>query len=282
MITYRTFGTMEADMLNPETVFLITGAALGVGRATARLVVDRGHRVVACDRLEGPLEELAGELGERALAVHFDIRDAAGWEHAFDRAEGEFGGVDVVVNNAAVLHSGLAHQQPWEDLQDTVEVNLLGVMKGIRAAVPRLMARGGGHIVTVGSFLSYIPMPGLAAYTATKHGVRAFVGCCAAELREESVSFSLVCPGAIDTPMLASQVDDDAVPLSFADEPLPPERVAEAIYRAAMDRPDELLVPAFRGRTLKLASLFPGVLRSMIPGAEKKGRERQAALRKSR
>jgi hypothetical protein len=82
--------------------------------------------------------------------------------------------------------------------------------------------------------------------------------------------------------MLDKQIDDDSVPLSFADPVLPAEEVAEAIYRAAVEKPDEIMVPSFRGRTLKLASLSPGVLRRMLPGAEKRGRARQAELRAKR
>jgi NAD(P)-dependent dehydrogenase (short-subunit alcohol dehydrogenase family) len=269
-------------MLEPESVFLITGAAQGVGRAAVELVVARGHRAVACDVQARPVEELCAALGERALPVPFDIRDSSGWARAFDRAAAAFGRVDVLVNNAATLHAGLAVDLPWELLRETVEVNLLGTMQGIRTAVPRFLAQGGGHIVTVGSFLSYIPMPGLAAYTATKHGVRAFVNCCAVELRDTPVTFTLVCPAAIDTPMLAKQVGDDSVPVSFADAPVTAEAVAEAILTAAIERPDEIFVPSFRGRTLKLASLSSALLRRMLPGAEQRGRERQAKLRTER
>jgi short-subunit dehydrogenase len=145
-----------------------------------------------------------------------------------------------------------------------------------------MIARGGGHIVTVGSFLSYIPMPGLAAYSATKHALRAFVNACSIELADSPVSFTLVCPAAIETPMLDKQVDDDSVALSFSDATLTAEQVAEAIYRAAVDRPDEIMVPSFRGKTLKLASLSLGMLRRMLPGAEKRGRARQAELRAKR
>jgi len=269
-------------MLDPNSVFLITGAAQGVGRAAVELVVSRGHRVVACDIQTEPVEELCDRLGEDALAVPLDIRDPDGWGRAFDRAGVAFGGVDVLVNNAAVLHAGNAVDVSWDEIQDTVDVNLLGVMKGIRTAVPRMLEQGGGHIITVGSFLSFIPLPGLAAYTATKHGLRAFVNCCSIELRDTAVSFTLVYPAAIETPMLDKQIDDDSVSLSFSDATLTAGEVAEAIYRAAVKRPDEIMVPSFRGKTLKLASLSQGLLRRMLPGAKKRGRQRQAELRARR
>jgi NAD(P)-dependent dehydrogenase (short-subunit alcohol dehydrogenase family) len=269
-------------MMKQDAVFLITGAALGVGRAATELVVTRGHRVVACDVRAELVAALCRDLGDNAVAVELDIRDSAAWQQAFDRAADAFGRVDVLVNNAAVLHAGLAVEVEWEAVQHTVDVNLLGVIKGIRTAVPRMIGQGGGHIVTVGSFLSHIPMPGLAVYTATKHAVRAFVSSCALELRDQPVGFTLVCPAAIDTPMLEIQIDDDSVPLSFAEEPVPPERVVEAIWRASVDRPAEIMVPSFQGRYLKVAGLYPGLLRRMLPAAEKRGRERQAKLRAAR
>jgi short-subunit dehydrogenase len=269
-------------MLEPRSVFLITGAAQGVGRAAAELVVSKGHRVVACDIQAEPIEELCGRLGKDALAVPLDIRDSDGWARAFDRADETFGGVDVLVNNAAVLHSGYAIDVPWDDIQATVDVNLLGVMKGIRTAVPRLISQGKGHIVTVGSFLSFIPLPGLATYSATKHGLRAFVNCCSLELYDTPVSFTMVYPAAIETPMLDKQIDDDSVSLSFSDATLTAGQVAEAIYRAAVEKPDEIMVPPFRGKTLKLASVSQGILRLMLPSAMKRGRKRQAQLRAMR
>jgi NAD(P)-dependent dehydrogenase (short-subunit alcohol dehydrogenase family) len=278
----KTCANLEAEMLDPESVFLITGAAQGVGRAAVELVVGRGHRCLACDVQAQPVEELCDRLAERAQPFTLDIRDGDGWDDAFSSAGEAFGKVDVLVNNAAVLHSGLAGDVAWEHIEETIEVNLLGTIRGIRAAVPRFIEQGGGHIVTVGSFLSYISVPGLATYAATKHAVRAFVDCLAVELRDGPISFSLVLPAAIDTPMLAKMIDDDSVPVVFSDPVLSAATVAEAIYRAAEGRPAEMMVPWFRGTTLKLASLSRGILRLMLPGAEKRGRERQAALRAER
>ena len=203
----------------------------------------------------------------------------ASWERALDEVWGRFGGADVLVNNAGLTYTGWVQDQRLHRLEHMLEVNLLGVVKGVRAVTPRFVAQGHGHIVNLGSIAGFVPLPGQTFYAATKHAVRAFHHGVALELRDTPVTLTLVCPGAVDTPMLRQQIDDDAAALSFADAPLTPQQVAEAVYRAAEKRPREILIPAARGEILRIAGVYPGLVARLVDRAVARGRRAMTRLR---
>lgn len=263
-------------MLKPGSVFFITGAASGIGAATAALLSARGHRVAACDVDFEAASALAGRLGEGTRAIQIDVRKPEDWQRALDEAWTSFGGVDVLVNNAGVIHTGWVRDQPFADLRHMVEVNLLGLMQGVLATVPRFHAQGHGHVINMGSLGAFVPLPGQSVYAATKHAVRAFHHGYAMEERDKRVAYTLVCPGVVDTPMLHQQVGNDASAISFSVPAMEPGRIAAAVLRAAEKQPLEILIPALEGERLRLAGIFPRLVRWMAPVAEKKGRKAMA------
>ena len=264
------------------SVLFITGAGRGIGAETARLAVARGHRVAIADIDADAARSMAGSLGENALAIELDVRDAAGWTRALDEAWARFDGVDVLVNNAAVVHSGLLHELALDVHRQIFEVNVLGLIAGIQAAVPRFLERGRGHIVTVASAQSFVPVPGEISYAATKHALRAISHGLALELRDTPLRFTIVYPPAVETPMLESLMDDDANAIAFADPPMPASVVAEAILKAVDRRPAEVFIPPFRGRLLRELGTRPAIMRRLLLSAEKRGRKRLAELRRQR
>ena len=262
-----------------EAVFFVTGAAHGIGAAFARLAVGRGCRVVLADVDVETARALAAALGEPALAVPLDVRDAEAWERALDQAWQHFGRVDVLVNNAGLLHDGTLLEQSEEQLRHMLEVNLMGAVNGLRAAVPRLARQGGGHVIDVGSLAGYVPLKGQAFYSATKHALRALHHAFALEQAGGPVAFTLVCPAAVDTRMLRRQVAADSNAVAFAGRPLSAEQVAEGLWRAAERRPRELLLPAAGGLGARLLGAFPGLLALVTPHVERAGRRSLRALR---
>lgn len=265
--------------MRPDAVFFVTGAAHGIGAAFARLAVGRGRRVVLADVDVAAARALAAALGERAQAVALDVRDEAAWERALDEAWARWGRVDVLVNDAGRLHGGTLLEQSPAQLREMIDVNLLGVAHGLRAAVPRLARQGSGHVIDVGSLAGYVPLKGQAFYSATKHALRALHHAFALEQAGGPVTFTLVCPAAVDTGMLRQQVGADSNAMAFAGRPLTAERVAEAIWRAAERRPREILLPAAGGLGARLLGAFPALLARVTPRVERAGR---AALRRLR
>jgi len=265
--------------MRPDAVFFVTGAAHGIGAAFARLAVGRGRRVVLADVDVEAVRALAAALGERAHPLALDVRDEAAWERALDEAWARWGRVDVLVNNAGLLHGGRLLEQSSAQLRHMLDVNLMGVANGLRAAVPRLARQGGGHVVDVGSLAAYLPLKGQAFYSATKHAVRALHHAFALEQAGGPVTFTLVCPAAVDTAMLRQQVGADSNAIAFAGRPLGAEQVAEGIWRAAARRPREILLPAAGGLGARLLGAFPSLLAAVTPRVERAGR---AALQRLR
>lgn len=249
---------------------LITGAAKGIGAAMARLCAAAGYRVVAVDVDEERLLELRGEVPQIETDV-LDVRDLAGWERMASRVESRGGPIDVLINNAGVCLPGPCDEVSAEDDRLTVEVNLLGVMNGVRTFLPRFLARGRGHVINVASMAAFAPAPDLAAYCATKHAVRAYTHSCALDHRHAPVHWTLACPSAVETPMLEGMRKKRAGAVVFTEKPMRPERFATAILDAIRAPKREVLVPSARGKVIRLLGLFPGLLARGMDDAVRKG-----------
>jgi 3alpha(or 20beta)-hydroxysteroid dehydrogenase len=220
-------------------VAIITGAARGQGEAEARLFVAEGARVVLTDVLADEVVAVASSLGDAASALAHDVTDAAAWQRVVDAADERFGGVDVLVNNAAVHWIRPLLQETPDDLRRIWEVNLLGPMLGMQAVAAAMEARGGGSVVNISSLAGQKGFYGHAAYGATKWGLRGVSQVAAVELGPLGIRVNSVYPGMIDTAMLPRSGDDDADAARAADLPLGrvgrPEEVAEVVAFLASD-----------------------------------------------
>jgi len=266
--------------IKPGTVFMVTGGAKGVGAATAALVVEQGGKVAVCDVDEEAMKSICVELGEAAIPVSLDVRDREAWDRAVAHVWEVFGHLDVLVNNAGVAFSGDTWSLPFEKHRQMIEVNLIGPIHGIQTVVPRFLEQGYGHVVNIGSMAGFSPGPQLGGYCATKHAIRAFSHSCALELVDMPVTFTLVCPDAIETPMIEGLSREDSAALVFSSTPMPVSRAAEAVIRASVDRPYEILLPPFRGFFMRFFGLFPGLLRRMLSRGYKKGEKALGDRRK--
>ena len=249
---------------------LVTGAAKGIGAAIVRLCVDEGHRVVAIDIDREGLSRLREELPGIETA-DLDVRDLAAWERVVEGAETQGGPIDVLINNAGVCLPGPCDQVSADDDRLTVEVNLIGVMNGVRTVLPRFLARKRGHVINVASMAAFAPAPDLAAYSATKHAVRAYTHSCALDHRHAPIDWTLVCPSAVETPMLESMRKRRAGVVVFTEKPMPPEKIAGAIVDAIRKPRGEVLVPNARGKLIRFIGLFPGLLSRGMDDAERRG-----------
>jgi len=262
----------RATNQGPKRV-LVTGAAKGIGAAIARLCVETGHRVVAVDIDREGLSQLREELPGTETAV-LDVRDLAAWGRVVEAAETQGGPIDVLINNAGVCLPGPCDQVSAEDDRLTVEVNLIGVMNGVRTLLPRFLARNRGHVINVASMGAFSPSPGLATYCATKHAVRAYTHSCALDHRHAPIHWTLACPSAVETPMLESMRQQRAGVVVFTEKPIPPEEIAGAIVDAIREPRREILVPNTQGKKLlRFIGLFPGLLARGMDDAERRGRE---------
>jgi SDR family mycofactocin-dependent oxidoreductase len=194
----------------PDRVALITGAARGIGAATARALAGDGWRVGLVDVLADELAATRAACGPDALAFVADVRGQAALDAAVGETVERFGRLDAAVSVAGIVAGGppawASDDETWSDLLD---VNLSGVWRLARAAVPALLAAPPprrGRFVAVSSAAGIKGLPKLAAYCASKHGVIGFVRAMAAELGASQVTANVVCPGSTDTAMLAETV----------------------------------------------------------------------------
>ena len=182
-------------------IVLITGAARGQGESEARLFAERGAGVVLIDVLEDEGRAVAESIGDAARFVAHDISDETAWAAVVDVARTEFGGVDVLVNNAGIYWVKMLAEETAEAFERMLRVNLVGAFLGTRAVIEPMRERGRGSIVNVSSTAGTIGYPGHAAYSAAKWGLRGLTRVSALELADAGIRVNCVLPGAVDTVM---------------------------------------------------------------------------------
>jgi 3alpha(or 20beta)-hydroxysteroid dehydrogenase len=223
-------------------VALITGAARGVGEATARRFVAEGARVVLGDVLDELGADVATTLGAAARYVHLDVTSEDSWRDTVESIRADEGHLEVLVNNAGILRVGSLLKTSTDTFLEVMRVNQLGPFLGMRTAAPLLIESGRGSIVNLSSTQGLEGYPGLVAYVASKFAVRGMTKTVALELAEHGVRVNSVHPTGITTPMLAAAAalrdESDARPVR-AGVPLGrmcrPEEVASLVCFLASD-----------------------------------------------
>lgn len=224
---------------------LVTGAASGIGKATALALGRRGADLVLCDLDEAGLkatETALRELGREVLARRVDVSDREAMRAFAEETSARVGALDLLMNNAGVgLGAGFLDTS-LEDWDWILRINLLGVVHGCHFFVPPMVARGaGGHVVNVSSAAGYLPAEALSAYVTTKYAVLGLSESLRIELRSHGIGVTAVCPGIIDTPITrsaqlrgryAAEGRRDEMVEAYRKRGYGPERVAENVLRA--------------------------------------------------
>ncbi|WP_030665344.1 SDR family oxidoreductase [Streptomyces rimosus] len=267
-----------ADRFGGQLV-LITGAASGIGRATAFAFAEAGARVIAVDRdAEGVARtaDLARLVGApQAWAETVDVSDEAAMEKLADKVAAEYGTVDVLINNAGIAVSGPFLSTTTEDWKKVLDVNLWGVVHGCRLFGKQMAERGqGGHIVNTSSGAAFQPSRVLSAYGASKAAVLMLSECLRAELAGQGIGVTAVCPGIVNTNITSTarftgvSADEEKrrqakVSRVYGLRNYPPEKVAAAILRAvARNEAVVPVTPESRGAYL-MSRFAPRALRAL-------------------
>lgn len=227
---------------------VITGGARGIGRATAEAFLARGAKVSLGDLDLAAAKATGAEIGASAHPV--DVADRASYDAFVDAAEAEHGPLDVLVNNAGVMPSGaFLDQDPATD-RLTLEVNVQGVLNGMRRVLPGMVERRRGHVVNIASLAGKFPVPGLAVYNASKFAVVGLTAATRLEMAEHGVTLSAVLPSAVDTD-LASGFDMKPIPK------VQPSDIADAVVGSVRHRAAEIAVPRYVGALAATVPLVP-------------------------
>jgi short-subunit dehydrogenase len=242
-----------------NAVAVVTGAARGFGREIATRLLARGHRVLLTDLDADVVKAAADELGGGAVGMAADARIAD--DHGkVAAAAAELGEVRVWVNNAGVLRTGRVWEQPAEDIALQVDVNLIGVVHGSRAAVEAMRQRG-GHLLNIASMSALGPVPGMAVYAATKAAVLNFSTSLQGELDLAGLPIRVhaLCPDAADTALVRDEQGspDSAILFSQNGGLLSPGAVADAAVALLDGRRVVRSLPAHRAGAMRLAGAFP-------------------------
>jgi NADP-dependent 3-hydroxy acid dehydrogenase YdfG len=226
---------------------IVTGASRGIGAATARALAAAGARVALVARSGARLEALASELPGNAIAAAADLADSASVDAAVARLNKAFGSApDILVNNAGIFRPASVDRTSVEDFTAAVQLNLMAPFLLLRALLPAMLARGSGHIVTIGSVADRQAFTENAAYSASKYGARGLHEVLRVETKHSGVRATLVAPGAVDTPIW-NDVPEDAGGGRFPprSQMLSPTAVADAIL-FAVTRPAEVNIDELR------------------------------------
>jgi 3-oxoacyl-[acyl-carrier protein] reductase len=230
-------------------VALVTGAARGIGAATARAFAEAGARIALLDRDGAGLETVAGETGGLAYAA--DVTDAAAVARVAGEIVARWGRLDVLVNNAGIVRDAALAEVTEADWAATLDVNLRGPMICARAAVPHMKANGFGRILSATSIVARSGNYGQTAYTASKAGIIGLTRTWARELGPKGITANAVAPGFIDTEMVKT---------------VPPKVMAEVVARTPagrMGRPEEVA-----GVYLFLASDLASFVNGAVVGVD--------------
>lgn len=226
------------------TVVAVTGASSGIGEATARLLAARGARLVLGARRKDRLDRLAAELvaaGSHAVALSVDVTRRRDVETLVETATNEFGGLDVLVNNAGISKIGPLSDGDVDGWSAMIDVNLRGVLHGIAAATPVFRRQGHGHFVTTVSTAGLKIVPDMGVYAATKNAVRTVMEALRQESTDGVIRTTAISPGfvrteldgSIDDPVLRARIRSDMDEFGLA-----PEAVARAVAFAIEQPPD--------------------------------------------
>jgi NAD(P)-dependent dehydrogenase (short-subunit alcohol dehydrogenase family) len=229
-------------------VAVVTGGGSGIGRAIALEAARAGMHALVADVDEGAAKQVADEvraLGPRAAAAHCDVTDRASVERLAERAWSELGGCQLLCNNAGVLVMGALQERSDADWEWVLGVNLRGVIHGVQAFLPRMLAQDGeSHVVNTASMAGHVAFPTLGVYTTSKYAVVGLSESLRADLARTRVGVSVLCPGGVQTRITESERNRPAR--------LGTSRVTqsdrEAVTQAANEQPEEMIDPAIVGQ----------------------------------
>jgi NAD(P)-dependent dehydrogenase (short-subunit alcohol dehydrogenase family) len=226
---------------------LVTGGASGLGAALVARFAERGDQVISADLSGPPVAERTTGSASSVVRRRLDVTSEDDWASAVTWVEQQWGGLDVLVNNAGVAGGGRLELTSIEDWRWIIDVNLLGVVRGARAFVPMMKAQGAGRVVNTASLAGLVHPPGMGSYNAVKAAVVAFSETMSHELAPYGVGCTAVCPSYFRTNLMSSmRGQDTALAAQFTKlvetSPISADDIAVAVIDG-LDRGLDLVVP---------------------------------------
>jgi NADP-dependent 3-hydroxy acid dehydrogenase YdfG len=232
-------------------VAAITGAARGIGKATAEAFVRQGMKVAIGDLDLAEAQRTADQLGAGTIALELNVTERASVESFVEQAEEQLGPIDVFINNAGIMQLGAFLEESDATAQRQIDINVSGVLYGMKVILPRFVQRNQGHLVNIASTAGKAGFPGGATYCGTKHFVVGVSEAVRAELRETEIEVSCVMPGVVNTELAAGLQQARGV------KNVNPEDVANGIVEALQRPHFDVYVPKSIGPINKVMGVLP-------------------------
>lgn len=263
-------------------VVLITGAGSGIGRETALQFSELGGKIAVVDVNDQGANETVSMIetkGGKAKAFHCDVSSLENIEQLADAVEGSLGPVDILMNNAGIGAAGLLVDVKMDTWKKVMDINVMGVINGCHIFVPRMIARGqGGHIINTSSAAAFIAAKEMIAYATSKFAVFGFSESLRAQMAEHNIGVSTICPGLINTPIVANTLFEGEKLEAGAKEKAmalyerrnyPPSKVAKAIVKAT--RKNKAVMPVSPEAWIMywFKRFLPGLVRRASQGDNK-------------
>lgn len=265
--------------VNQQVVF-ITGSASGLGRHLTGRFAEQGYKVVATDINYSALQACQQEDAWDSAQVwirKLDITRQSQWRSVWQAVLEKWQRVDVMCNVAGYLLPGYLAETAFDQIDRHIDINVKGLMYGSKHAAETMVGQGSGHIVNIASLAGIAPIPGIGLYSASKFAVRGFSLSLAQELKPLGVAVSVICPDAIETPMLTLQEDYEEAALTFSGgRTLRVEEVADVLFSKALAKKElEITIPHVRGWLSKLGNTVPAMTFVMADYLGRLGRQKQ-------
>ncbi len=268
---------MQKSIWN-EAVAIVTGGGSGIGKALAKAMSLRGTNVIITDIDLEKAEAVAKECGIKATAIQVDVRDEHRVKKIVEQSFEKYGRLDFIFNNAGIGVAGEAFEIPTALWDRIIDINLKGVLNGVLAAYPIMVKQGYGYIVNTASLAGLGPAALMAPYAMTKHAVVGLTHSLRVEAAPLGVQVNVLCPSAIETPILDSMnpADLPAVPWTpdarrylsnLAAPPYPVNKMAEEVLRAIEKNKATIVLPGRARLAWVLGRIFPGLVEKLAAKA---------------
>lgn len=254
-------------------VVWITGASSGIGAALAQAFGREGAKLVLSARRRAELDQVAASTGGETLVLPLDLAQADTFPAAVATVLERYPQIDVLVHNGGISQRAYVKDTKLDVDRRLMEVNYFGTIALTKAVLPSMLQAKSGHFVVVSSVMGKIGTPKRSAYAASKHALHGFFDCLRAEVSDDGIVVTLVCPGYIRTDISKNALTSDGSPTNQHGEDIqagyPADRTAEQILAAVHARKSEVYVGAFSKERLALLlkRFTPGILESVVKGA---------------
>ncbi|MCC5816528.1 MAG: SDR family oxidoreductase [Leptospira sp.] len=253
---------------------IVTGAGGGIGKDTVQSLVSKGANVFAADLKKASMIEFKGL--ENVKIFELDVLSEKSWKSLLGEfLPGKNQKLDGLIQCAGVLKPGYVADIDTKDIDFHIDINVKGLILGCTLVSRIMRDQKSGHIVNIASLAGLAPIPGISLYSTSKFAVRGFTLAFAQEMKKHSVSVTVICPDAVKTPMLDSQVGYEETALTFSGVQLEPKQVTKKILDSFAGKDLEIILPFYRGVLGKFGNNFPGLSSVLLNVLKSKGMRKQ-------